>query len=274
MLEVVICTFNMEYELQNTIKSCLPPFQQVVTTDNYRILILDNGSDDHVSYNSIVELSENIRLIKSPFKSVSPTKALNWVIRNYCDSDYLMICIDGARMFSANLLEKSFQVHSNIPNAFVYSISYHIGNRSHQELAKEGFTLDEARQFLTSINWEENSKTLLNNSVLALSSKGGYFSSIAESNAFSVSRFLFEEIGGFDERFLTPGGGYCNLEIFQRYVHDPRTVNVCLLNEGTFHQYHGGASTGRKVSPDVYSKEYIQIFKKPFKVEKYLRFYF
>jgi hypothetical protein len=58
-----------------------------------------------------------------------------------------------------------------------------------------------------------------------------------------MSRDLFFETGGFDERSRTPGGGLVNLDFFSRAVATAGCV-FTLLGEGTFHQVHRGAATG------------------------------
>jgi hypothetical protein len=58
-----------------------------------------------------------------------------------------------------------------------------------------------------------------------------------------MSRDLFFETRGFDERSRTPGGGLVNLDFFARAVAATGCV-FTLLGEGTFHQVHGGAATG------------------------------
>ena len=46
--------------------------------------------------------------------------------------------------------------------------------------------------------------------------------------------------GGWDEGFVTPGGGYANLDIWVRACADPEAELIMLLGEATFHQVHGG----------------------------------
>ncbi len=58
-----------------------------------------------------------------------------------------------------------------------------------------------------------------------------------------MSRNLFFETGGFDERSRAPGGALVNLDFFSRAVAAAGCV-FTLLGEGTFHQVHGGAATG------------------------------
>jgi hypothetical protein len=127
---------------------------------------------------------------------------------------------------------------------------------------------------LKAINWREEPKLLFEHSVYAGSSRNGYFSPLAESNAFTIRREDLLRVGIFNPEFTSPGGGYCNLEIFSRYTADPETLNVCLLNEGTFHQFHGGVATSKKISQSVFKQEYEGIFGKKYIIPDYDRFYF
>ena len=40
-----------------------------------------------------------------------------------------------------------------------------------------------------------------------------------------------------------PGGGYANLELFERLGYAPGVNVASILGEGTFHQVHGGTTT-------------------------------
>ena len=85
---------------------------------------------------------------------------------------------------------------------------------------------------------------------------------------------LFERIGGYDERFTSPGAGFANLELFHRYTTRPNARNVCLLSEGTFHQVHGGIATSGRVKADVFEAEYQGIFGRPYARPDYEALYF
>ena len=49
-----------------------------------------------------------------------------------------------------------------------------------------------------------------------------WFDGIVESNCLFVPRKLLEQVGGFDESFSMPGGGYANLDLFERLGPDAR----------------------------------------------------
>ena len=53
----------------------------------------------------------------------------------------------------------------------------------------------------------------------------------------------------FDERFSMAGGGYANLELYERLGATPGVNVVTILGEGSFHQVHGGTTTNR-ADPD------------------------
>ena len=46
-----------------------------------------------------------------------------------------------------------------------------------------------------------------------------------------------------DESFSAPGGGFVNLDFFERMVLTPGVTHVTMLGEGSFHQVHGGTTT-------------------------------
>lgn len=73
---------------------------------------------------------------------------------------------------------------------------------------------------------------------------------------------MFDALGGFDERFRSPGGGLVNHDYLKRASDLPDSTPVVLLGDGTFHQYHGGVATN--VSWDnhpsnEFTEEYEQI---------------
>ena len=63
--------------------------------------------------------------------------------------------------------------------------------------------------------------------------------------ASSCPRALLEQVGGFDESFSMPGGGYANLEIYERLGASPDVTVTTIVGEGSFHQMHGGTTTNQ-----------------------------
>jgi hypothetical protein len=91
------------------------------------------------------------------------------------------------------------------------------------------------------------------------------------ANCFIRSRVL-QACGGFDERFVTPGGGLANLDLFKRACEAPGAELVTLLGEGTFHQFHGNAASSANAAAnpnEAFDREYEQIRGEPYRVTSY-----
>src|SRR6185437_11340820 len=53
------------------------------------------------------------------------------------------------------------------------------------------------------------------------------------------------QAGGMDERFSMPGGGFANLDFYERIGSMPEVTIVRILGEGSFHQLHDGVTTNQ-----------------------------
>ena len=85
-----------------------------------------------------------------------------------------------------------------------------------------------------------------------------------ESNAFAMTRTTWEQFGGYNEAFTRPGGGLCNLELFDRYVNRGKGLNVLLYGETTFHQVHNGAATSHDGYFSASLAEYYEVIGRPY----------
>ena len=91
-------------------------------------------------------------------------------------------------------------------------------------------------------------------------SEEGWFVIPSESNALFLTREHWNELGGYDPAFMTPGGGLANHDIWLRACADPAGRVILLLGEGTFHQIHGGVATNSTVSPwPLFHDEYLRL---------------
>ena len=64
-----------------------------------------------------------------------------------------------------------------------------------------------------------------------------------ESNCIFVKKETYHRLGGYDEQFDLPGGGFANIDFFKRAAELAETQLVCLLGKDSFHQIHGGTTT-------------------------------
>jgi hypothetical protein len=86
---------------------------------------------------------------------------------------------------------------------------------------------------------------------------------------------MWAELGGYDEKFLSPGGGLVNLDTYKRACNLDNSQLIWILGEGTFHQFHGGVAANAKVSPiDQFMEEYIRLRGYPFTAPDNVPWYF
>ena len=129
----------------------------------------------------------------------------------------------------------------------------------------EGYNQQEEDRLLERADWTRDGYRLFDISVFAGSSHGGWFAPMTESNALFMTGALWTELGGYDERFLSPGGGLVNLDTYGRACSLPDSQLIVLLGEGSFHQVHGGVATNALSDPwDQFHEEYIRIRGVPF----------
>ena len=106
-------------------------------------------------------------------------------------------------------------------------------------------------------DWRQDGYRLFEISVFAGSSAKGWFALPEETNALFLHRSRFDSLGGFDTRFVLPGGGLVNHDFWTRACTAAEARVVMLLGEGTFHQFHGGVATNARTSPwDAFAAEY------------------
>jgi hypothetical protein len=131
-----------------------------------------------------------------------------------------------------------------------------------------GHSRKEEDRLLDSVDWRRNGYLLFTISTPAASvGDRGFTLEVRESNCFALRRATFLAARGFDERFRSPGGGLVNLDLFKRFVEDPKLTPVCLLGEATFHQFHGGVATNVEMQEhpwETFAAEYEAIRGEPY----------
>jgi hypothetical protein len=194
----------------------------------------------------------------------SPVAALNRAALARAKGENALIAIDGARIFSDRLVANVLRAHAMLSDALVYTLACHIGPKVQMDSTKEGYDAAVEDRLIAASGWPQRPEGLYEISVLAGSSKPGFFKPVSESNAFSLPRSLLTRHGGYDQRFVSPGAGLANLELFARYATLPAARNICLLSDVTFHQVHGGIATSGKGASDDFKAEYQAIFGRPY----------
>jgi hypothetical protein len=274
-ISVVVCSYNMPREIPRTVRSLSPTMQQGVDAKGYEILIVDNGSTKPFDEQACRAWGGDIRVLRIPpgQASHSPVRALNLGIAE-ARGELIGVMIDGARLASPGLLKMAAMAGSLAERAVISTLGFHLGPQIQNISMLQGYDQNREDHLLAEQKWTEDGYRLFNIAAFAGSSRGGWFSTINESNAIFLRRELWRELDGFDERFQTPGGGYANLDLFSRAVSLPDACVITLLGEGTFHQFHGGVATNAIQSQhDIFRAEYETVRGHKFHTPRYQSIY-
>lgn len=242
-LSVIVICYEMAAQIQNTIRTLLPPYQQGVETRQYEIVVIDNGSASPLP-TAVWSQADNVgyQYVPKAKAAVNPGVAINWAVKAN-RSPMLCIMIDGARMLTPGVLRWGIDLASLSQETIVEVRGWHLGPKVQMESVLEGYNVEVEKQLLKKIDWPNDPYRLFEIAAPAASMKSGFLGLASECTCLFLSRALFDKIGGFDERYSEPGGGLCNADFFVRAVKASQKV-FTVLGEGSFHQIHGGAATG------------------------------
>ena len=246
-VSVVVVVYNIPREAPRTLYSLSPGYQRHIDPDDYEVIVVDNGSNPPLDPDLISGLAGNFRLLRIDPASPSPAQAVNRGLAE-ARGDVIGVMIDGARIVTPGLLHfarHGARLHSQ---AVVAAPGWYLGFDFQRWAMRYGY--DQAREdaLLETIGWPEDGYRLFEIATLDEPSVEGWLQPLGEANALFMRRTLWDNLGGMDERFDSPGGGFVNADTYRRAIELPDAQSVLLLGEGTFHQLHGGTATN--ISPE------------------------
>lgn len=263
----LVVVHDMLREAPRTLFSLSREYQRGARDLAYEVIVVDNHSSVPLGEDLVRSFGPEFRYVYLSEESVSPVGAINRAARE-AKGRFLVVCIDGARILSPGIVS-GMALASRLHDRPVISVlSWHLGPTLQNESLEDGYDQEAEDALLSTRNWREDGYALFEISCLAGSSSGGWFAVAAESNCLAVTREMFQELNGFDVGFRSPGGGLCNLDFLRRACDLHDTELICLLGEGTFHQFHGGVATNvpaeRHPWPS-FAKEYEELRGEPFR---------
>jgi len=242
VLSIVVVVFNMHREIKRTLHSVSPGYQAAVDAADYEIIVVDNGSVPPVAIDQLARMSGNVKYLYIDDASPSPARAINLAVR-HSRGKYVATMIDGARLLSPGVIQYGLRAFRAFRDPIVTVPAWHLGPDIQRRAIANGYDQAAEDSLLDAIGWPANGYRLFEVSTLGASSDDGWFGPMAESSCLFVSRADYEAVGGYDERFQSPGGGFASHDLYRRVCSLPGKDLVVLLGEGTFHQVHGGVAT-------------------------------
>lgn len=233
----------MPEQARKTLLSLSTAYQRGIAEEDYEVIVVENASDKNMDPQVIAELPKNFRYFLRNETLPTPVPAIHEGV-NHARGKIIGLMIDGARMASPGLVRHILLASRLSRNTVISVPGYHLGNTVQQEAIRSGYNEDTERALLESIAWPKDGYRLFEISCMSATSKSGFFRPMGESNCFCVPRHIWNRVGGVDKRFTCSGGGQANLDFYKRVCELDDIDLVLLAGEGTFHQYHGGITTG------------------------------
>jgi hypothetical protein len=241
-VSVVVVIYNMAREAPRTLYSLSANYQRDIEPEDLEIIVVDNGSNPAFDGGVLEGLSGNFRLIRLDPAPPSPAHAINVGLAAATGST-IGVMIDGARLVTPGLLHFARAGVGLYPRAVVATLGWYLGYDQQRWGLECGYNKAREDAILSDIAWQEDGYRLFDVSAADETTVDGWFGAICESNALFMNRASWDALGGVDERFDVPGGGFVNLDLMTEALERPGSRLVVLLGEGTFHQLHGGVAT-------------------------------
>jgi len=243
VISFVVIVYDMPRQAENTLISLTSEYQQGACSEDYEVVVVENQSANNLRREFVESLPQNFSYHLRAESEPTPVQAINFGAR-LSRGRHICLMIDGARLVTPGVVRHILMAHRMQSNSVVSVPGYHIGTMLQQEAVESGYSVETDQALVRSIGWPGNGYGLFDISCFSSSCAPGFFKPNSESNCISIPRHIWMALGELDTRFSLRGGGLVNLDLYKRACEYPGVQHVVLLGEGTFHQFHGGVTTG------------------------------
>ena len=248
-LSVILIAYNMQREIPRTLQSLAPSYQQGMEEVDYEVLVLDNNSSEPLDEQMVTSFGPGFHYHFLDGAPSSPAWALNYGASK-SSGEILCFMIDGAHLLTPGVLRWALAAFRAFGDPVVLTRYFYLGPGSQNETILEGYDKQVEDQLLQDIDWPNDGYRLfeIGSALQGRQPQITWFNKMFESNCMFLSARNFQAMGGADERFDIPGGGFLNIDLYAQAADLPGVTPVQLIGEGSFHQLHGGTTTN--VSPN------------------------
>lgn len=263
-LSVIVIAYDMVREIPRTLQSLSRNYQLEATSLDYEVLVIENGSNDRLDRTMVESFGPNFHYHYLENPPPSPAYAINYGVER-SSGDILCLMIDGAHLLTPGAFKLALAAFRAFAMPVVATRYFFLGPEEQNQSVLAGYSKAEEDELLGSINWPHDGYRLYE---IGVPLQGDvpritWFNKMAETNCMFVHRDTFESIGGADERFDFPGGGFLNIDLYLQACDFPAVVPVQLIGEGSFHQLHGGTTTNvEPAERDLKVQQYLDQYQK------------
>lgn len=244
LLSVVVVVYRMPAQAERTLRSLSSDYQRGVDARDYEIIVVENDSDRLLGPHRARAAAADARYFHRVESTSSPVGAVNFGV-GQARGRHVAVMVDGARMLSPGVVRLSLDALRMDPSGVVALTGYHLGHRAQQEAIDAGeYGEVEESALLARIAWPQDGYRLFEVAALSASAREGFLLPSPESTYLAMSRHTWRALGGMDTRYDIHGGGYVNHDLYKRALERPGARCYFLFGEGSFHQFHGGVTTG------------------------------
>ena len=240
-LSIIVVFFNMRREAQRSLLALSRQYQRDIDDLDYEVICIDNGSTQPLDEQAVRAFGPEFRHHVFHTSSKSPAPAANFGVAQ-ARARHVMVIIDGAHILTPRILAYADIAIQSFEHPLVAVQSLPLGLPTREPPERWDQAAEDAA--LAGLDWQRDGYELFRVTQAYGDDARGWFGGLFESACVTMRKDTFESLGGFDQRFQSPGGGLVALDFFQRALARPEFAYIMLLGESTFHQFHGGAATG------------------------------
>jgi cephalosporin hydroxylase len=244
-LSVVLVVHDMRREAARTLYSLSRRYQQGVEGLEYEVIVVENGSspEGNLGEAFVRGFGPEFRYLDlGPAATPSPAPALNRGVAASVGT-VVALMVDGAHVVTPGLIREAMTGITAYEPAVVAVQPWHVGPGQQGDTMRSGYDQAAEDELFEGIAWPTDGYRLFE--ISHFQGDRDWLDGLWESNCLFVPRKVLEQSGGFDEGFAEAGGGFTNLDVYERLGATPGVTLVTVLGEGSFHQVHGGTTTNQ-----------------------------